>query len=123
MQTKPYKKFRPILDRVLVKLDNPEKRSAGGIIIPDTVDTMGPMRNEPHVGTVIAAGLGRFDAAGKRIPMPVEVGDRVMVHAQAHRVAPVVMEGHGLCFVYDAQGDDSGRGEPGGEVFAVIDED
>jgi chaperonin GroES len=65
-------KFRPLHDRVVVKRLDPEEKSKGGIIIPDTV------REKPSQGEVTAVGPGGRDEAGKLIPIDLKVGDRVL---------------------------------------------
>ena len=64
-------KFRPLHDRVVVRRIEAEAKSAGGIIIPDTV------KEKPQEGEVIAVGPGRFEE-GNRVPMDVKVGDKVI---------------------------------------------
>ncbi len=66
-------KFKPLHDRVLVERVEQDVKSAGGIIIPDTV------QEKPMEGKVIAVGAGRVEKDGKRIPLEVKVGDRVLV--------------------------------------------
>ena len=65
-------KFRPLHDRVAVERIDPEAKSAGGIIIPDTA------QEKPSQGEVIAVGPGGRDEAGKLIPIDLKVGDRVL---------------------------------------------
>ena len=65
-------KFRPLHDRVVVRRLDAEEKSAGGIIIPDTV------KEKPQEGEVIAIGPGGRDEAGKLIPIDLKVGDRVL---------------------------------------------
>jgi chaperonin GroES len=66
-------KFRPLQDRILVKrLEDQEKQTAGGIIIPDTA------KEKPQEGEVIAAGNGKRMDNGDVQPMDVKVGDRVL---------------------------------------------
>jgi chaperonin GroES len=65
-------KFRPLHDRVVVKRIDPEAKSAGGIIIPDTA------QEKPSQGEIIAVGPGGRDEAGKLIPIDLKVGDRVL---------------------------------------------
>ena len=65
-------KFRPLHDRVVVKRIEAEETSAGGIIIPDTA------KEKPQEGEVIAVGPGGRDEAGKRIPIDLKAGDRVL---------------------------------------------
>src|SRR5438094_7841626 len=66
-------KVKPLNDRVLVKRIEPEEKVKGGIIIPDTA------KEKPLEGKVVAVGTGRLDEDGKRIPLEVKVGDRVLV--------------------------------------------
>ena len=66
-------KVKPLYDRVLVKRVDPEEKVKGGIIIPDTA------KEKPLEGRVVAIGSGRLDENGKRIPLEVKVGDRVLV--------------------------------------------
>jgi chaperonin GroES len=66
-------KVKPLHDRVLVKRVEPEEKVKGGIIIPDTA------KEKPLEGRVVAIGSGRLDENGKRIPLEVKVGDRVLV--------------------------------------------
>jgi len=66
-------KVKPINDRVLVRRMDPEEKVKGGIIIPDTA------KEKPLEGKVVAVGAGRLDENGKRIPMEVKAGDRVLV--------------------------------------------
>ncbi|MGB8629444.1 MAG: co-chaperone GroES, partial [Xanthobacteraceae bacterium] len=65
-------KFRPLHDRVVVERIDPDAKSAGGIIIPDTA------QEKPSQGEVIAVGPGGRDEAGKLIPIDLKVGDRVL---------------------------------------------
>jgi chaperonin GroES len=66
-------KVKPLNDRVLVRRMDPEEKVKGGIIIPDTA------KEKPLEGKVVAVGAGRLDENGKRIPMEVKAGDRVLV--------------------------------------------
>ena len=65
-------KIRPMNDRILVVRVEEEKKTAGGIIIPDTA------KEKPQEGRVIAAGPGKMGDDGKRIPMELKKGDRVL---------------------------------------------
>jgi chaperonin GroES len=64
--------FRPLHDRVVVKRIDAEEKSAGGIIIPDTV------KEKPSQGEITAIGPGGRDESGKLIPIDLNVGDRVL---------------------------------------------
>jgi chaperonin GroES len=65
-------KFRPLHDRVVVKRLEEETKTAGGIIIPDTV------KEKPMQGKVIAVGPGGRDEGGKVNALDVKVGDVVL---------------------------------------------
>ena len=65
-------KIRPLNDRVLVIREAEEQKSAGGILIPDTA------KEKPQRGKIVAAGPGRMGDDGKRIPLEVKKGDRVL---------------------------------------------
>jgi chaperonin GroES len=65
-------KFKPLQDRILVKREEEEQKTAGGIIIPDTA------KEKPQKGKVVAAGPGKVSDDGKRQPMEVKAGDRVL---------------------------------------------
>ena len=65
-------KIRPLHDRVIVKRIEEEKKSAGGIVIPDTA------AEKPEQGEILAVGKGKTDDNGKLIPIDVKVGDRVL---------------------------------------------
>ena len=65
-------KFRPLHDRVLIKVLESEEKTAGGIIIPDTA------KEKPQEGKVVAVGPGAKTEDGKVMPMDVKVGDLVL---------------------------------------------
>ena len=65
-------KIRPLHDRVIVKRIEEEKKSAGGIVIPDTA------AEKPAQGEIVAVGKGKKDDSGKLIALDVKVGDRVL---------------------------------------------
>lgn len=65
-------KFRPLHDRILVRLAEESRKSAGGIIIPDTA------QEKPTEGDVIQTGPGARDENGKLIPLDVKAGDRIL---------------------------------------------
>jgi chaperonin GroES len=65
-------KFRPLHDRVVIERIDPEAKTAGGIIIPDTA------MEKPQQGKVVGIGPGGRDEAGKLIPIDLQVGDRVL---------------------------------------------
>ena len=65
-------KFRPLHDRVLIKVLDSEKKTAGGIIIPDTA------KEKPQEGEVVAVGPGAKNENGKVSAMDVKIGDIVL---------------------------------------------
>ena len=65
--------IRPLYDRVMLKRVDPAETVKGGIIIPDTA------KEKPMEATVVAVGDGKFDDNGKRIPMSVKAGDKVLI--------------------------------------------
>ena len=65
-------KFRPLGDRVVVRRIKEDQKTAGGIIIPDTV------QEKPQEGEVVSVGPGALDEAGKRVAMEVKAGDYVL---------------------------------------------
>ena len=67
-------KIKPLGDRVIVKPLNAEEVTASGIVLPDTVD-----KEKPEQGEVIAVGPGKLDDNGKRMPIDVKKGDRVLI--------------------------------------------
>jgi chaperonin GroES len=64
--------LRPLHDRVVIKRLEDHEQMRGGIIIPDTA------KEKQQQGEVVAIGLGKALDDGKRIPLDVEVGDRVL---------------------------------------------
>lgn len=64
--------IRPLNDRVLVVGIEEKEKTSGGIIIPDTA------KEKPQEGKVVAVGPGKWDENGKRIPLQVKKGDRVL---------------------------------------------
>jgi len=64
--------LKPLGDRLVVEPLEKEEKTASGIILPETA------KEKPQEGTVLAAGPGRIDDDGKRIPMDVKTGDVVL---------------------------------------------
>ena len=62
----------PLHDRVLVRRLEEKETAKGGIIIPDTA------KEKPQEGEVIAAGAGKLNEKGTRIPLDVKAGDRIL---------------------------------------------
>ena len=65
-------KLQPLGDRVLVKPIEKEEKTKSGIYLPDTA------KEKPQEGEVLAVGPGKMTDDGKRIPMDLKVGDRVI---------------------------------------------
>jgi chaperonin GroES len=64
--------LKPLGDRVVIKPSPKEEVTKSGLIIPDTA------KEKPQEGTVLAVGPGKLDEEGKRLPMDVKVGDKVL---------------------------------------------
>ena len=65
-------KIRPLHDRVIVKRIDEERKTAGGIVIPDSA------AEKPDQGEIVAVGKGKKDDNGKLIAIDVKVGDKVL---------------------------------------------
>jgi chaperonin GroES len=68
----PMKNMRPLGDRVVIRPTPREEMTKSGIVLPDTA------AEKPQEGTIIAAGPGRLNDDGKREPMDVKQGDKVL---------------------------------------------
>ena len=65
--------LKPLDDRIVVKANEAEERTASGLVIPDTA------KEKPQQGTVLAVGNGRrAESTGELIPLDVKVGDTVV---------------------------------------------
>ena len=64
--------LKPLEDRIVVRPLEAEQVTASGLVIPDTA------KEKPQEGEVLAVGPGRVDDSGKRIPLDVSVGDKVL---------------------------------------------
>lgn len=65
-------KIRPLHDRILVKRLEEQEVRRGGIIIPDTA------KEKPQEGKVVAVGNGKVTDDGKKIPLDVKAGDKIL---------------------------------------------
>jgi len=65
-------RIKPLSDRVVIKPSPAEEKTKGGIILPDTA------KEKPVVGEIVAVGPGKVSDDGKKIPMEVKVGDKVL---------------------------------------------
>jgi chaperonin GroES len=64
--------IKPLEDRIVVKALEAEQTTASGLVIPDTA------KEKPQEGEVLAIGPGRVDDNGVRVPLDVQVGDKVI---------------------------------------------
>ena len=65
-------KIRPLHDRSLIKRMEEQEQKKGGIIIPDTA------KEKPQEGKVIAVGNGKVSDEGKKSPLDVKAGDKIL---------------------------------------------
>jgi chaperonin GroES len=65
-------KLKPLQDRILVQRVEEETTTKGGIIIPDTA------KEKPAEGKVVAVGNGKVGDDGKRVPLEIKKGDRIL---------------------------------------------
>ncbi len=65
-------KLKPLQDRILVQRVAEETTTKGGIIIPDTA------KEKPAEGKVVAVGNGKMGEDGKRVPLEIKAGDRIL---------------------------------------------
>jgi len=75
--TKSSVKIVPLGDRVVLRREDPETTTSGGIVLPDTA------RDKPQKGEVIAVGDGHQTKDGKKHPLTVKPGDRVIFSSYA----------------------------------------
>ncbi len=64
--------IKPLEDRIVIKQVEAETTTASGLVIPDTA------KEKPQEGEVVAVGPGRIDDNGNRVPIDVNVGDKVL---------------------------------------------
>ena len=69
--------LQPLGDRVVIEREESETMTAGGIVLPDSA------KDKPTRGKVISVGEGRLNKDGKRTPLQVKVGDRVLFTSYA----------------------------------------
>lgn len=72
LETDDAKDMKPLSDRVLIKVAVAEDKTAGGLLLTDSV------KEKPSIGTVVAVGPGHLDEQGERIPLPVSEGSSVL---------------------------------------------
>ncbi len=76
-------KIRPLHDRVIVKRLEEERKTASGIVIPDTA------AEKPDQGEIVAVGPGKRDEKGNRIAMDLKAGDKVLFGKYAGQTVKV----------------------------------
>jgi chaperonin GroES len=64
--------LKPIADRIVVRREAAEEKTAGGILLPDAA------KNKPQRGTVLAVGPGKMKPDGTRAEMQLKTGDKVL---------------------------------------------
>ena len=69
--------IKPLNDKVLVERTEASAKTAGGILLPDTA------KEKPTEGKVVATGAGRMTDEGKRLPLGVKTGDRILFGSYA----------------------------------------
>ena len=72
MATATKKKLKPLNDRVIIQKLDPEEKTAGGILLPDTA------REKPQEGKVVAVGPGTLNEKGERKPLDLKEGELVL---------------------------------------------
>lgn len=65
-------KLKPLGDRVVVKPSESEEKTKSGIVLPDTA------KEKPQEGKVVAVGSGKREESGKKVPLEVKVGDKII---------------------------------------------
>ena len=81
-------KLKPLADRILVERTEERETVRGGIIIPDTA------KEKPQEGKVVAVGPGKVDENGKRVPLEVKKGDRILIGKYAGTEVKIDGEEH-----------------------------
>ena len=87
-------RFRPMANRVVVRLIDPPKTTSGGIYFPDNIGERDPQ--DACMGEVMAVGPGmRNVKTGQRVPIEVKVGQHVMLYWTAIKIHGTLMEEDG----------------------------
>jgi chaperonin GroES len=87
--------FEPLFNRVLVKPDDPEEKTPGGLFIPST------NAQAPQKGTIVAAGPGQRTEDGRFLEMTLKVGDKVVFGQYAS--AQVQLDGEDLLIMTETE--------------------
>ncbi len=94
-------KIKPLNDKVLVERLESQDKTAGGIVLPDTA------KEKPTEGRIVAVGAGKVSDEGKRIPLLVKPGDRVLFGSFAGTAVKeagkeyLILEEHDLLGIVD----------------------
>ena len=64
--------IKPLSDRVVIKAQEAEEKTASGIILPDTA------KEKPQIGEIVATGPGKINESGNLVKMSVKKGDKVL---------------------------------------------
>lgn len=72
LETEDIKDLKPLNDRVLIKVAEPEEKTAGGLLLTEAI------KEKPSIGTVIAVGPGTLDEEGNRKPLTIPEGSTVL---------------------------------------------
>ena len=64
--------IKPLSDRVVIKAQEAEEKTASGIILPDTA------KEKPQIGEIVATGPGKVNESGNLVKMSVKKGDKVL---------------------------------------------
>jgi chaperonin GroES len=86
-------KLRPLFDKMIVRREDPEEKTPGGIILPDVA------KQRPQRGKVLAVGEGKFDDEGKRLPMEVQPGDTVLFTLYGGNEVELEGEKYGIIYL------------------------
>jgi chaperonin GroES len=88
--------IRPLHDRIIVQRLDEGEQQIGGIIIPDSA------KEKPQQGKVLAVGEGRITEEGKRIPLDVRAGNRILFGKYSGQEYLIVKEDEVLAVIDDA---------------------
>ena len=80
--------IKPLEDRIVIKINEAEEKTASGLVIPDTA------KEKPMEAIVVAVGEGKYDDTGKRIPMSVKEGQKVLIGKYSGTEVKLELEDH-----------------------------
>ncbi|MEQ1875616.1 MAG: co-chaperone GroES [Bdellovibrionia bacterium] len=85
----------PVRSRVIVRRDESEERTAGGLYIPDAA------KDKPLMGRVVAVGTGSFNKKGVKKPLDVKVGDHIVFNR--YTGSEITVDGEGLLVIEERE--------------------